>query len=132
VQRCHLPHPDYPHIRPGTILFPNEGGIDRAFLRRPVEVARSALEAAGVTIDDVEWLVTHQPRMDMLLYTRAELGVSPERHYINVDRYGNTTTASIPICLTELIDSGRLRRGQRILMLGMGAGFQVAAHVLRF
>jgi 3-oxoacyl-[acyl-carrier-protein] synthase-3 len=49
-----------------------------------------------------------------------------------VERYGNTSSASIPICLAELLEEGRLQRGDRLLMLGMGAGYTALAHVLRF
>ncbi|QRN93591.1 ketoacyl-ACP synthase III [Archangium violaceum] len=126
------PMPEFPHIPPGKILYANERGIVSAFLRLPIEVCHRALAEAGVGIQDVRWLISHQPQMDMLEVIRKELGFSPEQHPVNADRYGNTSSASIPICLAELMEEGRLQRGDRMLMLGMGAGFTAMAHVLRF
>jgi 3-oxoacyl-(acyl-carrier-protein) synthase III len=132
VIRHHGSSADFPDVPPGKVLYRGEENIARAFALLPGSVAQRALAAAGVAIEDIRWLVSHQPRMDMLTFLARQLEVPPERHFINVERYGNTSSASLPICLAELIESGLLQRGDRVLMLGMGAGFVACAHVLRY
>lgn len=132
VFRSEQPVPEFPHIPAGKILYASERGIQSAYARLTRDVAQRALAEAGVGTQDVRWLITHQPQADMLGMLRGELGFAAEQHPVHVGRYGNTSSASIPICLAELLEEGKLQRGDRILMMGMGAGFMAMAHVLRF
>src|SRR5207253_787190 len=88
-----------PSIPTRKLMFCSEDGVARAFATLPRNVAKHALEKAGAKIEDIRWLVSHQPRADMLEILARQLNIPPERHYINLDKYGNTSSASIPICL---------------------------------
>jgi len=132
VVRYHEPRPDFPTSMIRKVMFQSEENVAKAFASLPKAVAKRALRNAGVEVEDIRWFVTHQPRADMLQMLARQLDIPPDRHFINVDRYGNTSSASLPICLAELIESGQLQRGDRILMVGMGAGFVACAHVLRY
>jgi len=133
VIRTHdKPVPEFPHIPPSRLLYASEGGVQSAYKALPVEVCMRALDLARARVEDIDWLVSHQPQVDMLQSLRTALRIPAERHYVNVERYGNTVSASIPIVLAEMMEADLLKRGQRVLMLGMGAGFMAVAHVLRF
>jgi len=132
VVKSHVATPEFRDLATGVFLYLNEGGISDAYVRAPAEAARLALSRAAVTTDDIRWLVTHQPSVNMLTQLREQLGIPAERHLVNVRHYGNTNSASVPIALDELIGRGLITRGDRILMIGMGAGFQAVAHVLRY
>jgi 3-oxoacyl-[acyl-carrier-protein] synthase-3 len=89
------------------------------------------LADCGLGVQDVDWLVPHQASGPGLAFFQR-LGVSPERIVNIVAEYGNCVAASIPMALAHLAANGRLRRGQRVLLLGTGAGFSVGAAVLRW
>ncbi|WP_437674567.1 3-oxoacyl-[acyl-carrier-protein] synthase III C-terminal domain-containing protein [Sorangium sp. So ce131] len=99
--------------------------------RLSIDVSQRALAEAGIGMDAVRWLVAHQPWLPLRKLLCEELGVSADQHYSNVERYGDTASASLPLCLTELVETGALQQGDRILLLGMGAG-SANAHVLRY
>lgn len=84
--------------------------------------ARELTEQAGLTLSDVDWFVPHQANLRIIKYASKRLGVPMERFYVNMERYGNTSAASIPIALDEMEERGLLKRGQTILCAGFGAG----------
>jgi len=96
------------------------------------EVSREALDLAGLTPSDVDWFIPHQANLRIIDAVGKRLGISGERCYINIDRYGNTSAASIPIALDEVVRSGRVERGQIVLMAAFGAGLTWAASVVRW
>jgi 3-oxoacyl-[acyl-carrier-protein] synthase-3 len=87
------------------------------------EVARETLAAAGMTIDEVDWLIPHQANVRILEATARKLGLPRERLVVTVDHHGNTSAASVPLALDEEVRAGRIRPGHRILMQGVGGGF---------
>ncbi|HLE66731.1 MAG TPA: beta-ketoacyl-ACP synthase III [Burkholderiales bacterium] len=87
------------------------------------EVARETLAAAGMTIEDVDWLVPHQANVRILDATARRLGLPRERLVVTVDRHGNTSAASVPLALDEYVRAGKIRPGHRVLMQGVGGGF---------
>ena len=87
-----------------------------------VSSAERVLEACELTIDDVDVYVPHQANVRIIDHAARKLGVPPERVVVNVDRYGNTSSGSIPLALADAKEDGRLRAGQLVLMTGMGAG----------
>jgi 3-oxoacyl-[acyl-carrier-protein] synthase-3 len=96
------------------------------------EASRQALELAGLTVEDVHLFVPHQAN-DRILQTAARgLGVPDERMFSNLARYGNTSSASVPIALCEAIDQGLIHRDDVIVCVGFGAGLTWAASVLRW
>lgn len=81
-----------------------------------------ALERAGLTLDEVDWVVCHQANERIIDHCVKKLGADPRRFYKNMDHLGNTSAASIPIALSEMAEKGLLRNGQRILLVGFGGG----------
>jgi 3-oxoacyl-[acyl-carrier-protein] synthase-3 len=96
------------------------------------EAAQQALKRAGLTIDDVRLFVPHQANDRILQAAAKGLGVSQERLYSNLSRYGNTSSASIPIALCEAIEQGLVERDDVIVCVGFGAGLTWAASVIRW
>ena len=87
-----------------------------------VSSAQALLDELGRTIDDVDVYVPHQANTRIIDYATKKLGIPEDRVIVNVDRYGNTSSGSIPLALGEAEADGRLRQGSLVLMTGMGAG----------
>ena len=87
------------------------------------ESARETVAAAGMRLEDVDWLIPHQANVRILEATAKKLGLPEGRLVVTVDRHGNTSAASIPLALDEWVRAGRIRAGQRVLMQGVGGGF---------
>jgi len=96
------------------------------------DVAHDVLAAAGMTTAQVDWLIPHQANVRILQATAKKLHLPPERCIVTVDRHGNTSSASIPLALDESVRSGRIQRGQHLLLEGVGGGFTWGATLLRF
>jgi 3-oxoacyl-[acyl-carrier-protein] synthase-3 len=90
-----------------------------------------ALDGAKLTGTDIDLLIPHQANVRIIEATAKHANISMEKVYVNVDRYGNTSSASIPIALDEVIEQGRVREGSKILMVAFGAGFTWASMVVR-
>ena len=97
-----------------------------------VSSAERVLEACELTIEDVDVYVPHQANVRIIDHAARKLGVPPERVVINVDRYGNTSSGSIPLALADAAADGRLRPGQVVLMTGMGAGLTWGSGVIEW
>jgi 3-oxoacyl-[acyl-carrier-protein] synthase-3 len=87
-----------------------------------VSSAQAVLEVCGVSVDDVDVYVPHQANVRIMDHAAQKLGIPRERMVVNVDRYGNTSSGSIPLALADAQREGRLREGDLVLMTGMGAG----------
>jgi len=96
------------------------------------EVCREVLDTAGLTPADVDWLVPHQANQRIISAVGARLGIPEERCYVNIDRFGNTSAASIPIALDEAVRLGRIVSDDVVLMVAFGAGLTWAASVVRW
>jgi len=96
------------------------------------QVSRNILERNGYTADDVSLYVPHQANLRIIQSSLRRLGLSPERVVINIDRYANTTAATIPIGLTEAHQQGRIKRGDLLLLASFGAGFTWGSVLLRW
>lgn len=124
--------PDDPGTRPEDSQFSMDGpGVYKMALRRVPPLVRALLAEQGLGTEDIDWVVPHQasgPGLAML----PRLGFPAERTVNILGQFGNCVAASIPMALAHLAASGRLRRGQRLLLAGTGAGFSVAAAVLRW
>jgi 3-oxoacyl-[acyl-carrier-protein] synthase-3 len=83
---------------------------------------KEALELAGLTTDDVQWVIPHQANYRIIETAAKYLKMPIEKFVINVDRYGNTSTASIPIAAVEAIQKGQLKAGDKVVFVGFGAG----------
>ncbi len=90
-----------------------------------------ALDKAGLTADDIDLFIPHQANARIIEYAAHQLGLPLEKVFMNVDRYGNTSAASVPIALCEALDEGRARPGDTLAMVAFGAGLTWAAAVFR-
>jgi 3-oxoacyl-[acyl-carrier-protein] synthase III len=97
-----------------------------------VQSAEDLLATCGLTIDDVDLYIPHQANVRIIEHATRKLGVPSERVVVNVDRYGNTSSGSIPLALADAAADGRLRPGQLVLMTGMGAGLTWGSSLLRW
>lgn len=106
--------------------------VFRAATDKMPEVAHEVLAKAGLAPSDVDLFVPHQANMRINQMVGAKLGIPEERTVHNIERYGNTTAATIPIGLSEAWAEGRLSPGTRVLLAAFGAGFTWAGAVVRF
>ena len=111
-------HFDDPH----SILKMNGREVFKFATRVMVSSAEAVLEQCGKTIDDIDVYVPHQANKRIIDYAVGKLGIPPEKTIVNVDRYGNTSSGSIPLALADARAEGRLTDGALVLMTGMGAG----------
>ncbi len=96
------------------------------------EVVGEALRASNLKIEDIDLFLPHQANLRINQFAAAKLGVPEEKFYSNIQRYGNTTAASIPIALSEIVEQGTLREGDLLMMIAFGAGFTWGAIVIRW
>ena len=90
-----------------------------------------ALDRAGLGIDDIDLLIPHQANARIIEYAAAEVGLPMEKVIVNVDRYGNTSAASVPLALCEALDEGRIRPGDTLALVAFGAGLTWAAAIFQ-
>jgi 3-oxoacyl-[acyl-carrier-protein] synthase-3 len=96
------------------------------------EVSLEVLGQVGLTPADVDWFIPHQANQRIIDAVGTRLGIGAERCYVNIDRYGNTSAASIPIALDEAVREGKVGKGDVVLMAAFGAGLTWAASVVRW
>ena len=96
------------------------------------EASIKALDMCGLTPEDVDLFVPHQANIRIIEAAAARLGLSDEKVFVNVQKYGNTSAASIPLALDEAYRSGRMKQGDVIVAVGFGAGLTWAAAVLKW
>mgnify|MGYP005840963765 FL=1 len=103
------------------------------FATRVMEKAtREVVEQAGLRLSDVDLIIPHQANIRIIEAAARGLGLPMERFFVNIDRYGNTSSASIPIALCEAVQQGRLKPGDTVAMVAFGAGLTWAAAVVRW
>jgi 3-oxoacyl-[acyl-carrier-protein] synthase-3 len=96
------------------------------------EAVREALKAANLSPQDIDLFVPHQANLRILNAAARALGIPPEKMMINIHRYGNTSSASMPIALCEAWEEGRLREGQRVALASFGGGLAWGAMILEW
>jgi len=101
-------------------------------VRSMADAADRALDGAKLTGSDIDLLIPHQANVRIIEATAKHAGIGMEKVYVNVDRYGNTSSASIPIALDEAIETGRVKDGSTVMMVAFGAGFTWASMIVRF
>ena len=101
-------------------------------VRSMADAADRALDGARLTGSDIDLLIPHQANVRIIEATAKHSGIPMEKVYVNVDRYGNTSSASIPIAIDEAIERGVIREGSTVLLVAFGAGFTWASMVIRF
>ena len=96
------------------------------------DVANEVCAAASIAPTDVDWLIPHQANIRIIEATGRKLGVDREKVIVSVDRHGNTSAASVPLALDEAVRDGRIQRGQKVLVEGVGGGFTWGAALFEF
>jgi 3-oxoacyl-[acyl-carrier-protein] synthase-3 len=106
--------------------------VFRFATRVTARAARQALAEADVNLEDVSLFISHQANGRIIQSAAKSLKLPPEKVFVNLDRYGNTSSASVPIALCEAIEQGRVKRDDHLVMVGFGAGLTWAAVVVRW
>jgi 3-oxoacyl-[acyl-carrier-protein] synthase-3 len=106
--------------------------IFRHAVREMADSSLQALETAGITLDDVALVVPHQANVRIIEAMAKRLDLPMERVFVNLDRYGNTSAASVPIALVEAAEQGRLKDGDYVLLTSFGGGLTWASSVVRW
>jgi 3-oxoacyl-[acyl-carrier-protein] synthase-3 len=117
---------------PGRYVKMNGREVFKFATRVLVQSAQAILDRCGVGIEEVDVYVPHQANVRIIDYATRKLGIPSERVVINVDRYGNTSSGSIPLALADAQADGRLRPGSLVLMTGMGAGLTWGSALMRW
>ncbi|MBU1681035.1 MAG: ketoacyl-ACP synthase III [Bacteroidetes bacterium] len=94
------------------------------------DVSVEIMEKNNLTSDDIAYLVPHQANLRIIDATAKRMGITNDKVTMNIDRYGNTTAATIPLCLTEYYRTGKIKKGDNLILAAFGAGFTWGAHYL--
>jgi 3-oxoacyl-[acyl-carrier-protein] synthase III len=120
-------------VDPGCYFMNMDGPHIFKFAVQAMEQAtREAVSGAGWSVDDIDLLVPHQANLRIINATAKGLGLPPERAMTNVDRYGNTSSASIPMALQEANEQGRLHEGDHVVLVAFGGGLVWGAMALEW
>jgi 3-oxoacyl-[acyl-carrier-protein] synthase III len=106
--------------------------VFKAAVRSMADAADQALIRAGLTSDDIDLLIPHQANIRIIEATAKYAGIPMDKVFVNVDRYGNMSSATVPVALDEAIEQGRIKKGSNILMVAFGAGFTWGSAVVRW
>ena len=107
-------------------------GVFKFAVKQLAAVADEVLQEAGYTAEQVDWLVPHQANKRIIDSTAKHLGLPPEKIILTVQEHANTSAASIPLALDTGIKDGRIKRGQHLMMEGIGGGFAWGAMLVRY
>ncbi|MEO8212550.1 MAG: beta-ketoacyl-ACP synthase III [Myxococcales bacterium] len=101
-------------------------------VRNMAQASKLALEANGVSADDVQWVIAHQANLRIIEGVSERVGIPLERFYLNVERYGNTSSASVPTALNEALELKKIKTGDLLLMTALGGGLAWASALVRW
>ena len=113
-------------------IFQDGKTVFKAAVVGMADVSGEIMERNKLQGKDVDWLVPHQANLRIIDATAQRMGLDGSKVMINIDRYGNTTAATIPLCLSEWWQSGKLRKGQTIVMASFGAGYTWGAVLMKW
>jgi 3-oxoacyl-[acyl-carrier-protein] synthase-3 len=104
-------------------IYQDGKAVFKVAVKGMADVSVEVMEASGLKSEDVAYLVPHQANMRIIDATAERMGVSKDKVMINIDRYGNTTAATIPSCITEYYRAGKLKKGDNLILAAFGAGY---------
>jgi 3-oxoacyl-[acyl-carrier-protein] synthase-3 len=113
-------------------IYQDGKAVFKVAVVKMADVSEEIIKRNNLTGRDIDWLVPHQANLRIIDATADRLGLVRSKVMINIDRYGNTTAATIPLCLSEWWQAGRLRRGHRLVLASFGAGYTWASVLLRW
>jgi len=123
--------PENAASRPNTIHMEGRETFKHA-VTRMCQASEQALELAGLTKEDIAMVIPHQANARIITAIAERLGLPPEKTFVNVDKYGNTSAATIPVALDEASRQGAIKHGDVVLLVAFGGGFTWASSVLRW
>lgn len=122
---------DRTYSEKNRFLKMNGSQVVRFTAREVPATMEKAIERAGLTAADIDWVVPHQANLRILQIIEQRFNLPTEKLYVNIDRFGNTSSASIPLCLDEMKKKGLLAKGQNIVCAGFGGGLTFGSFVVR-
>ncbi len=138
---CFLKMPGGGSLNPSThetvdkkmhFVHQDGGAVFKFAVRKMAEVCDTLLQRNGLTGSDIQAFIPHQANKRIITATADRLGMNPESVILNIDRFGNTTAATIPLAMQTAVDEGKLHQGDLVLLASVGAGFTVGATLLRW
>jgi 3-oxoacyl-[acyl-carrier-protein] synthase-3 len=125
--------PTHDTVEQGLHYVKQDGqAVFKFAVRKTEEISRRLLERNHLTAADLDLFVSHQANRRIITSAADKLGLDESQVIINIDRFGNTTAATIPLALNDAVCSGRLKKGDLVLLASVGAGFTVGAVLLRW
>ena len=113
-------------------IFQDGPAVYKFAVRKMAEVTAKVLERNGVTGADLGCFIPHQANKRIITATADRLGMDPERVIINIEKYGNTSSGTIPLAMETAVEEGKLKKGDLVLLAAVGAGFTVGASLVRW
>ena len=104
-------------------LYQDGKAVFKVAVKGMADISYEVMQKNNLTADDIAYLVPHQANMRIINATAERMGLSKEKVMINIDRYGNTTAATIPSCLVEYYRAGKVKKGDRLILAAFGAGY---------
>lgn len=132
VRGIGAPPDENPTIAESPYLVMQGSTVFKMAVRAIIDSTKQVVSDAGLSLDDIDLLIPHQANVRIIHNAAETLGMSDERVFVNVDRYGNTAAASIPIALCEAVELGRVQEGQRIVLTTVGAGISWASMAIEW
>ena len=118
-------------INPQTKAIEMDGRAVYAFAVRTIgQTIETLVERNNLTLDEIDWIVPHQANQRIITACARRFGIEVDKFYLNIQRYANTSAASIPLALKEMDDQGLLLEGQKVLLVGFGAGLTYGGTLL--
>jgi len=110
----------------------NGSAVFRSAVTHMTDLIEKILEGEGLALKDIALFVFHQANLRIIEAVASRLGIEATRLYNNIDRYGNTTAAAVPIALSEAVGEKRIRHGDLVMLVSFGSGFTWAGALLRW
>lgn len=132
LEKPYLPTDDGLEATKGFGLHQDGKDVYKFATRTMPNVIRASCEKAGIDISDLDWVFPHQANQRILETSAKNTGMAIEKFYINIKDHGNVSSACIPICLEEAVTKGVLKRGDKICIVGFGAGLTYAAAIFEW
>jgi 3-oxoacyl-[acyl-carrier-protein] synthase-3 len=126
--------PSSQHVIDNNLQFIRMNGqeIFKHAVRNMVSVCEDVLKGQGLTIKDVDWLVPHQANIRIIEAVGKYLDIPSEKVAVNVQKYGNTSSATVPTCFDEYVEAGKIKKGDLVLMTTFGGGLSWAGALVRW
>lgn len=120
-------------VKNGEHYIYQEGqAVFKAAVVGMADVSLEIMKKNNLKSEDISWLVPHQANLRIIAATAKRMGLEADKVMINIDKYGNTTAGTIPICLSEWLDAGKIKNGDRLILSSFGAGFTWGSVYLRW